>query len=280
MELFSRYIDETFDINNCNNYILSIQFSLDGFSFAIFEPIVKKFIVVSAYRFIAANPFTIKNEIDSIFENESILNYSYKKVFAVYLNNKATITPISLADKSVSQYLHDFVFETERDDVVLTRLGANSLKVIFSIPKLLKDQIEHFFPNVEFCSSYCPIIRYASCQFSNNNSQLYVLFNGHQMQLVAIKNKQVEACNAFFIKADSDALYYLLNFVNCLNETKNSEVIIMGKSTFDSDLLAKLKNYFEKVKYASLSDGYHVSYTMLKEKPHIYLALIEQALCE
>ena len=44
-------VDETFDANISSSYFLSIQASLDGFSFSILDPIRNKYIQFGSYTF-------------------------------------------------------------------------------------------------------------------------------------------------------------------------------------------------------------------------------------
>jgi hypothetical protein len=279
MELLSRYIDETFDLNNCNNYNLSIQFALDGFSFAIFDPVVKKIIVASEYSFVATAPIVLKNSIQSIINNESFLLSSFKKVKAYFSNNKITLAPKALADVSMKNILHDFSHQTERDDALFIKPIDNELIVVFSLPKIVKEILDKFYPNIEYYSSLCPVYNYSK-NLSISGRVLCISVSGHNIMLFVKQGSKIEAYNSFFIQNETDALYYILNLIGNFNDNLKTEVLLLGKVNRADSLIYMLKNYFEKIRFAEYASDYNISYLLMNESQHRYVELFELLLCE
>lgn len=279
MELLSRYIDETFDFNNCSNYNLSIQFALDGFSFAIFDPVVKKVIVASEYAFVATAPIVLKNKIQSIINNESFLLSRFKKVKVYFANNKITLAPYALADASMKNLIHDFSHQTERDDAVFFRSIDNELITVFSLPKIVKELLDKFYTNAEYYSSLCPVLSYIK-NLNSSAKLLCITVIGHSIQLFLKQGRKIEVYNSFFIQNETDALYYILNVISNICDSSKTEVLLFGKVEKTGDLHIMLKNYFEKIRFAEYSSDYNISYLLLSEQQHRYVELFELMLCE
>ena len=92
-------VDETLDINSTSLYNLSIQVSLDGFCFSIFNSVNKKYIVLKYIPY----PNNISNEvifekIEETLKKEELLNLTYKSVNAIYLSPKYTLVPEEFFD--------------------------------------------------------------------------------------------------------------------------------------------------------------------------------------
>ena len=97
--------------SNLTNLIdshLSIQFSLDGFSFCIFHIDSKTFTALYDYRFqeINKSPQKLLENISSIFDKEELLQKKYDSVNISHINELASLVPKSLFDeKKIKDYL-------------------------------------------------------------------------------------------------------------------------------------------------------------------------------
>lgn len=274
MELLSRYIDETFDLNNCNNYNLSIQFALNGFSFAIFDPVVKKIIVASEYSFVAAAPIVLKNKIKSIINNESFMLGGFKNVKAYFTNNKITLSPKALADASMKNILLNFSHQVERDDTILIREIENDLQVVFSIPKTVKELLDKFYTNIEYRSSICPVLSYSK-KINTSFRVLFISIHGHGIQVLVMYGGLIEAFNSFFVQNEIDILYYVLNLMNNFDDNLKTELILLGKVDKTQGLIGLFRNYFERIRFAEYVSDYNISYLLMHENQQRNVELFE-----
>lgn len=272
------FIDETFDINNCENYILSIQCALDGFSFSIIDTTVDKFIVLSNYNLIAATPFELKVIINSIIQQEAMLQKQFKKVKICFVSEKIILIPESLFDKNSNDIFY-FSFDKDRDEQVITNYAHANQVILSAIPQSLKLYFETIFPNCQFYTPANPIINYSK-NFSATALRIFVTKFNHTLQIIVFKNENIEFLNSFFVKNDDDCLYYILNSAKNLNANIKTEIVISGKMENQLFLTKSLKNYFEKVNTAHFSTKYAVSYTFMVEPDNNHLPLLELALCE
>ena len=279
MKYVSCYIDETFDINNCISYILSIQCSLDGFSFTVFDTTVSKFIVFYTFEFNAVTPFMLKNEIDGIVASEPLLQSAYKQVKIAYNTPKVTLVPGSLIPSDQYSSTYGFTFETKREETIVANSFGNGYTLLFAMPKIIKKQFEYLYPGSIFFSLLQPLAAYTQGH-SGLHPYLLVSKQNHSLQIVAAKGHNIIFINSFFVKDETDCLFYTLNTAKSLNLDLKSEVVLFGKIDAKSELVSMLMLYFEKVSYAHYGNNYTVSYTFLAEQASTQLPLLELALCE
>jgi hypothetical protein len=276
----SRFIDESFDSNNCQNYILSIQCSLNGVSFLVFDPVTNKFIVLLEHDFISATPFELKNELDHLFKNEPILNYSFKKVKAVFFNQRSIMVPDPIIGESDRNDLFYLTFDKKRDEQVLRNVVVPAVtSILFSVPGVVFRCIKNQFPNVEFYATPLPIINYGLKQQSIPSQFLISKF-GDLLLACFISERKIHFLNHFYIKNDIDCLYYILSVVKKLNLNQKVELKLFGKIGQQSELVASLKNYFEKVDFALRGNRYSVSQSFPSIPEHFRLPHYELTLCE
>ena len=114
-------------IENTHIKKLSIQFSLDGFSFCIRNQLDQTH-TISSYAFHAKieNPAHLLKKITAIFKLETLLLQDFTSVFVIHQNNLATLVPTAFfEEKNIREYLK-FTVKTFPTDFI----ASDSLKNI------------------------------------------------------------------------------------------------------------------------------------------------------
>lgn len=273
-----QFIDETFDINSCNNYILSIQCSLDGFSFSVFDPRVEKFILLSSYYLICASPFQLRNEINSIVGNNPVLSQNFKKANVSYITPKTLVAPISLSTNNEEELLKAS-FPKERDEMAVRRAFQPDKVHLSLIPGIIYHFFSEKFNKPLFVPPANNLILHG--KNANTDTQLVSLFKHTHTLFIAVFNHQkLVVFNSYYTKDENDELFYLLNIAKELNLPNHTSIVLYGDFYENGAFLQLVKPYFKKVAFAQYSHNYSVSYTFYKKPAHIYLPLLELALCE
>lgn len=275
----SPFIDETFDIYNCQNYTLSIQCALDGFSFSILDTVVNKFIVLSEFEINTATPFELKNEIIALISKEPMLQQKFKRVKVCFLTREITLVPLSLFNSDEINTFFKLNFEENRSNELISCITNNQFILISPIPGIIKVLFENQFTNCQFYTPVSPLF-YSANQLKINQNRMLVSIYQHSMFLIYQKGQDTELMNSFFVKNEADCLYYLLNINKQLMGDSKTEVLLSGKIKPKSELESILKKYFEKVHFAHINNQYSLSYTFHKEPEHYHLPTLELALCE
>jgi hypothetical protein len=272
------FVDETFDINNYNNYKLSIQCSLDGFSFSVFDTLLNKFIVLADYYLICASPFQLKNEIAEVLNNQKIVVPGYKHVNISYVTYKNMISPDALTENT-EEAIFTFTFEKDRNEEIINNPLLNGKSLLCAIPTLLKDFFSSYFDSVSYYSPCFPLADRINTK-APMHPTLQLQIHNHMLFILATTGHELKVMNTYYTKNEDDVLYFTLRLAKSLGFDNNTEIILSGSFDKSSVTGKELKRYFKTVSFARFSPRYSVSYTFLKKPEHIYLSLIELALCE
>jgi hypothetical protein len=272
------FVDETFDINNCNNYKLSIQCSLDGFSFSVLDPLLNKFIVLADYYLICASPFQLKNEVAEIINNQEILTSGYKQVNISFVTQKTLIVPDALTNNN-EEPIFSFSFEKDRNEEIIRNSLLNGKSLLTTIPLVLKNYFSSCFNNVSFYSPCYPLIDKLNTKAPVYQTLHLQLLN-HILFIAGTSGHEIKALNSYYIKNENDILFYTLRYSKSLGFDNDTEVILSG--TFDKNSLTRkeLNRYFKTVSFDHFTHKYSVSYTFMKIPEHIYLPLMNLVVCE
>jgi hypothetical protein len=131
-------VDETFELKLAKEYHISIQVGLDGFSFCILDIRRDKYIVLRHIPLIVGKPNFLSRKIETIFDQEEILNAAYQSVSITYSTNKATLIPKELAEGN-SSMVTNFTHEISKNEEV----GTNNLTLNIQTSNLTINQFHY-----------------------------------------------------------------------------------------------------------------------------------------
>jgi hypothetical protein len=275
-----RFIDETFDTHNCQNYILSIQCTLNGLHFLVFDPVSNKFVVWLDHEAVFAAPFELKNELENFYKDEPILGHTYKKVNVSFLDHRSVMIPDQIIGEQNHEDLFYVTFDKKRDELILKNVVLPSgVSLLFSFPGVLYRCIQNHFPTASFYATSLPIIQYGLKQ-KTAQTQFLIFKYGDRLMICLISDKKIHFINHFFVKNSIDCLYYILSSAKKLNISSNIDMKLIGKIETQSELLPSLKNYFEKVEFARFRSNYSLSSSFPVIPEHYLLPHTELTLCE
>lgn len=276
----SRFIDEIFDTNNCLNYILSIQCSLNGFSFLIYDPLPGKVISLIEHESSMATPFELMNELISFFNTEPALKHQFKKVNASFLSQRSVLIPQFIENKDEWPDLFNLTFGQIRDEQILgNEIAPQSTILLFAVPSSISRCLKNQYSNCEFYAPAFPIINH-SFKVKINQPQLLVSRFRDLLIICLVHDNKIHFLNHFYVKNDIDCLYYILSTAQHLNLDNKTELKIFGKIDPQSELIGSVRNYFSKIIFAFTSKDYNMNNITGNIFEHYHLPLLELALCE
>ena len=89
-----KFIDKSFDLENINNYHLSLQVYLKGFSFCLLDRERNKFIALGNYYFDKISSYSVLlEEIEEIFQQEEVLKPNYQHIKLLFATPKYSYIP-------------------------------------------------------------------------------------------------------------------------------------------------------------------------------------------
>ena len=200
----------TNDITQKNYKKLSIQVSLSGLSFCVFDLITQKII---AYNKVIFNKSSvIEEELWKVFTNNTILSNNYDEVVILHNNNLNTFVPTTLFDSNfLGSYLQYNVKVFDTDLFAFDTLDNYDINNVYvpyvNINNFLLDQYDSFeYKNVNSVL----VKKILDIFIGNDEKQVYVHFQKDNFQIVVVKNQQLLLFNSFEYNTPEDFIYYLL----------------------------------------------------------------------
>ena len=242
------------DFLNLEDNYLSIQLSLDGFSFCVYNKIQDKIGIFGVYEFdnSSSSPFKQLDCIKELFAQEKVLQLNYKSVFVTHFNNLVTQVPRPLFNKNnLEQYLQYTVKMLENDFIAYDELANSEIINVYipfvNVNNFLLDTYESF----TYKHSSTVLIENLLNEYKNIEASFcFVNVTGKYFEIVVIQNKKLALYNFFSFTTKEDFIYYILFTAEQLNlNPEEFELILMGDIEKESELYDIVYQYIRNVKF-------------------------------
>ncbi len=278
---FLELFDETLDINSTGNYELSLQMSVDGFSFSILDTIRNKYILLRSSEPDESKYFTADN-INGIIARDDFLSKSYKKVHVVVPTRKFTLIPAPLFDPAKKEEYFTFNLTRDDDDVILSnRINEPDAYIVFSVPKSFLDISSRVYPGILPLHHTKPLLQ----QISHYSKSLDGYYNHIHVEreffnLLIFDHNTLKFSNTFIYRNISDILYYVLNVFRSLGIRNDATIYFSGQTEKYDDIYSNFALYIRNIKFTDPSGNFTFSYVFNDIELHRYLNLFAVTNCE
>ncbi len=243
------------DLNNLKEYNLSIQLSLDGFSFCIYNSNPNEVLALAVYEFQSntiINPVKHLELVTQLYKQEELLKPTYKSVFVSHFNNLVSQVPLALFNKNnLQSYLQYSIKLLENDYITFDEINSSEIVNIYvpfvNINNFLIDKYGAFM----FKHSSTILIEnlLKSCK---NSEGLYLFINviNSNFELVVINNNKLELFNCFSFKTKEDFIYYILFIAEQLQlNPEEFKLVLMGDIEKESELYSIAYQYIRNISF-------------------------------
>lgn len=247
-------------IDSLENLKLSIQFSLDGFSFCIRDLSTIKDVFFTEYQFTKPlnSPQELLEEIKTIFKEDKNLQYDFKEVNVIHQNSLNSIVPNEYFDKTLLLKYLDFNIRTLKTDFAafdkLNGIEANNIYIPYvNINNYL---FQHFgeFTYKHHISSY--IEKLLQLDRDKKDESIYVNVSKNSFDLVVLKNKELILSNIFNYNNKEDFLYYILFIAEQLELDINKiQIYFSGKIHRDNDIYKLCCKYLKNISFLNSNNS-------------------------
>ncbi|MCF6181875.1 DUF3822 family protein [Lutibacter sp.] len=264
-------------LNLLDNH-LSIQLSLDGFSFCVYNKIQKKIGVFEVYEFKEKkiSPQKHLELVKEIYANHKILSLKYNSVSVAHFNNLVTQVPKAFFDKNkLPSYLQYSVKLLEDDfityDTVLNTEIINVYVPFVNINNFMIDVYGTFF----YKHSSTILIENLLQQFKNTAEEIcFVNVTKNQFEIIIIHHNKLILYNCFDFTTKEDFIYYILFTAEQLKlNPEKIKIQLMGDIKKESELFTMLYQYIRNVSFYKPTTFPEILKDISK---HSYFALLNQ----
>lgn len=242
------------DFNNLEENHISIQLSLDGFSFCIYNKAERAFIAFAEYQFESDNltPFQHLEMVEQLFKNDDLLKLKYKTVSVSHFNDLVSQVPLPFFDKNhLSQYLKYTIKVLENDYITYDQLQNSEIVNVYIPFVNINNFLIDTYGSFEFKHSSTILIEKLLSEFKNSDGDFcFVNVSKNNFELVILKDKKVTLFNCFSFKTKEDFIYYILFTIEQLNlNPEELKLILLGNIDAQSELFSILFKYIRNVDF-------------------------------
>ncbi|PHS52249.1 MAG: hypothetical protein COB01_08160 [Lutibacter sp.] len=242
------------DFLNLQENHLSIQLSLDGFSFYIFNKIQNELGVFAIYEFEnnSISPYKHLELVEQLFDQDDLLQVKYDSVSVTHFNNLVTQVPQPFFNKdNLANYLQNTVKVLENDfityDEVMNTEIINVYIPFVNINNFLLDKYGVFI----YKHSSTILIEKLLNNYKNLDGDFcFVNVSKNNFEIVVLKNKKLELFNSFNFNTKEDFIYYILFTAEQLNlNPEELNLVLLGEIEKESELFTTLYQYIRNISF-------------------------------
>ena len=232
---------------------LSIQFSLDGFSFCTTNT-HNEVIEFSSYSFSKTknSPELILEKLQDIFKKEKSLQYDFETVTVIHQNNLNTLVPNEYFKKdALKSYLKYSIKTIATDLITFDELDFMNSKNVYIPYVNINNFLFQNFGEFEY-KHYSSVLLEKLFSIASNDNCCYIHVSKSTFDIVIIKNSNLQFFNIFEYKTKEDFMYYVLFTLEQLDlSTEETLVSILGDMEEDSDLFRLMYTYIRNIDFLS-----------------------------
>ena len=251
-------VDESFDLNLTKEYILSIQVSLDGFSFSILDSIRKKVICLFHQDTFTSEPAFHLKKLNTIYDELDLLALPYKTT-KIYFSapDKTTMVPIAVFNQELAEDLYRLTIHAGRNSKILFSLVPDMASyAIYEVDRAVHALLQEKHPGSVMQNDI--VLSGYGCPPGIRLMKIRIL----RKQLVILTlNDQVHFYNSYYYEGENDMLYYILGAIKNM-DLKPEAIILDGMVNKRESIYHRLKQYFEHVDLTENNPRIHYSHLL------------------
>ena len=232
---------------------LSIQFSLDGFSFCTTNT-HNEVLEFSSYTFSKTknSPELVLEKLQDIFKKEKSLQYDFETVTVIHQNNLNTLVPNEYFKKdALKSYLKYSIKTIATDLITFDELDFMNSKNVYVPYVNINNFLFQNFGEFEY-KHYSSVLLEKLFSIATNDICCYIHVSKSTFDIVIIKNSNLQFFNVFEYKTKEDFMYYVLFTLEQLDlSTEETLVSILGDMEEDSDLFRLMYTYIRNIDFLS-----------------------------
>lgn len=269
-----------FSKDKSHQYILSIQLSLDGFSFSICDTISNKFIFLKHKPF--SSGYNNPDYLKEILRTEDELKLSFKKTTVCYNLSPSTNIPHALYDAGYNELYYSKNYKTAKGDKLFNDfVKINQSVNVYPVNEHLLDTLQTAFPNhtLQHLNTIKNTINLR--ENTGSNCKIYLTVMQERFSMFVIKDGSVLLENSFNYQNDDEFLYFFLySFKQLELDQLKAEVIIDGLVPRHASIVKHLERFIKKVSFAQWPLAFNFANDFYDMPSHYFTYLYHSQLCE
>jgi hypothetical protein len=267
--------DKSFELKNTNEYKLSIQVSLDGFSFFVTHKTERQLLALKNTPATISSEKFLARRFAEWASPEEILSKPFSSVTICFVSSKFTLVPNEFHDVERENAIVNLLFDAQvASQVIDNTVDGLNTKLLFSIPVELKNEFDKFFKKYALIHAGTVLTQQTQQIISNEETDLTLFFSPDDRFFLFIqKENNLVLANSFAYNHPNDVLYFVLSAIKQNNiKPQQCKLLISGQIEKEGEYITLLKNYFAQ-SYFLLPD-LKTTPEKLNEPLHQFISLL------
>ncbi|CAA0228583.1 DUF3822 family protein [Tenacibaculum maritimum] len=240
---------------------LSVQFSLDGFSFCIKDALSHKPICFTKYSFDQkiATPELLLEKIEHIFSSDPDLQQDFKNTVAIHQSNLATLVPNEyFQEKELKTYLNYNIKTLATDFIAFDDLQCIEAKNVYVPYVNINNYLFQNFGEFEYRHHASVLIdKLLNHTKKDGRSYFFAHVFKSQLDIVVLKDNSLLLYNSYPFNTKEDFLYYLLFTAEQLGLDPNEfQLTFSGDIEENSAIYAITYQYIRNINFISTTSTF------------------------
>jgi hypothetical protein len=241
----------TISLEKTKDIELSIQFSLDGFSFCVLDTISNKDIYFSTYSFEETlnSPEDLLKTIESIFKNDSNLQIEYDAVSVIHQNNLSTLVPTKYFNEDdLATYLNYNIKTLKTDFIAFDNVNIIDAKNVYVPYVNINNYLFQNFGEFNYKHHSTVLVEKLLKTECSIDKTMYVNVFKNSFDIVVLENKKLIFSNSFSYDTKEDFIYYILFTSEQLQlNTDEFNLYLTGEIKKSSEIYKITYNYIKNI---------------------------------
>lgn len=243
-------------IQNISKRKLSIQFSLDGFSFCIsnFEHTIFHF---SAHKFEQEThtPEQLLHRIEGIFQTDKDLQDDFESVTVIHENNLSSFVPNAyFKEEALKSYLDYNIKTISTDFIAYDDLDDLGIKNVYVPYVNINNFLFQNFGEFEYRHHSSILVEKLMQKTSDNDLTFYANVSHSAVDVVVLEHQSLVFYNRFEFETKEDFIYYILFAYEQLKlDPSETTLHLLGEIDEDSELYTIAYTYIQTIKFTGTS---------------------------
>lgn len=271
-----------FDVEKATQYRLTIQFSLGGLSFALFDTKNIQLVGLECYQSdLLSNSNDVFRTLERALDAKGLNNKTFHSVTCIVDERTTLLVPEALYNPSNNESLLHFNFNLPTDYSILSeKIIALQTVNLYGLPTALLNKIKSKWP--EAIVTHSTAVMLDSLK-TTEKPIVYVNVRNRDFDMAIVKDKLLFFNNFKFNTIDDFAYFLLFAMEQYGLSGQNSPIVFSGLILPSSDIVSLCARYVKDVRFVEkpneLKVGeamakvpyqyYHIQYQSLRHEIHI-----------
>ncbi|MDE5422731.1 DUF3822 family protein [Ancylomarina sp. DW003] len=277
------FVDSTFEKDNTSRYILSIQLSLDGFSFSILNLENKCLALFQSKKLVSQPENSSIDILKEKIRNCEYLNLSYKTISVIWLSKKSCLIPSSLFSETIAVDSFQLCQPLLKDEIIRwNEVKEMNAYLVYALPSALPEFLNSQFSEAKISHQSFGFYRQALNQtIDSKHPKIYIQVFEHFFDAFIPDVEQKHFANSFAFKDEVDMVYFILNIYKQQKlNTEYSQLHLSGKIDETSKAYETLQRYIKFIKLETIENISPLKNDVSNSEYNQFTKLINTSLCE